>query len=361
MPDYIESIRIALENTYRRFKRKPLEIDISNIRWIIFSDQHRGQGDGADDFLKCKPFYHAALGYYLSAGYTLFLLGDAEELWESYPSQVIRMHADSLELERRFIEADPARYHRIFGNHDDLWSWRDRQGKQNLVQKYLAPYILRDNVDEGILFRISCRNGEVRELLMTHGHQGDFINDQISWLSRLVVRYIWRNIQRIFRIRSNTAAAHFELRGRQEKALYEWVVKKDGLMLICGDTHHPVFASKVHVEGILEDLEMLKKEWKRVRSISDKKDLQEIIDLECAELELARAKTEKRSKDWGLEGPGFKPCYFNSGACCFKDGDITGIEISEGKIRLVRWPDDNGHPRRKVLREADFEETLLCC
>lgn len=150
MPDYIESIRTALEKTYTKCRKNPIEVNVSDIRWIIFSDQHRGQGDGADDFLKCKSIYHAALGYYLSAGYTLFLLGDVEDLWESYPSQVIRMHRDSLELERRFIEASPDRYFRIFGNHDDLWSWRDRRGKQNLVRKFLAPYILRDTVGEGM-------------------------------------------------------------------------------------------------------------------------------------------------------------------------------------------------------------------
>jgi hypothetical protein len=32
------------------------------------------------------------------------------------------------------------------------------------------------------------------------------------------------------------------------------------------------------------------------------------------------------------------PCYFNTGCCSFGDGDITGLEISDGEIRLVRWP-----------------------
>ncbi len=32
-----------------------------------------------------------------------------------------------------------------------------------------------------------------------------------------------------------------------------------------------------------------------------------------------------------------KPCYFNSGCCCYPDGDITGIEIAHAEIRLVRW------------------------
>jgi len=34
------------------------------------------------------------------------------------------------------------------------------------------------------------------------------------------------------------------------------------------------------------------------------------------------------------------PCYFNAGCCSFGDGDITGIELQDGEIRLVRWPCD---------------------
>jgi hypothetical protein len=43
------------------------------------------------------------------------------------------------------------------------------------------------------------------------------------------------------------------------------------------------------------------------------------------------------------------PCYFNSGCCCFADGDVTGIEIADERIRLVRWLDDEQQPVRKVL------------
>jgi hypothetical protein len=48
------------------------------------------------------------------------------------------------------------------------------------------------------------------------------------------------------------------------------------------------------------------------------------------------------------------PCYFNTGCCAFEDGDITGIEIAEGEIRLVRWPDDDNRPMRKVLQSESL-------
>ena len=47
-----------------------------------------------------------------------------------------------------------------------------------------------------------------------------------------------------------------------------------------------------------------------------------------------------------------RPCYFNAGCCCFVDAKITGIEIADGDIRLVRWPDDNYRPNRKILQES---------
>jgi hypothetical protein len=46
-----------------------------------------------------------------------------------------------------------------------------------------------------------------------------------------------------------------------------------------------------------------------------------------------------------------KPTYFNSGCCCFDDGTITGVEIGEGYIRLIKWSLVNGKPERKVAEE----------
>ena len=53
-----------------------------------------------------------------------------------------------------------------------------------------------------------------------------------------------------------------------------------------------------------------------------------------------------------------KPCYFNSGCCCFLDGDITGIEIADGEIRLIRWPDDEGRPKPRVLESAKLKDVF---
>jgi hypothetical protein len=52
------------------------------------------------------------------------------------------------------------------------------------------------------------------------------------------------------------------------------------------------------------------------------------------------------------------PCYFNTGCCCLGDGDFTGLEIADGEIRLLRWPLDDGTPRRKVLAHRALDDVL---
>ena len=49
-------------------------------RFVVFSDAHRGDGSGADDFAANSLIFKCALDYYLAEGFTLVELGDAEEL-----------------------------------------------------------------------------------------------------------------------------------------------------------------------------------------------------------------------------------------------------------------------------------------
>ena len=53
-----------------------------------------------------------------------------------------------------------------------------------------------------------------------------------------------------------------------------------------------------------------------------------------------------------------KPTYFNSGCCCFTDGDITGIEIDRGCIRLVKWELVDESPARTVLEEVALSKII---
>jgi hypothetical protein len=71
------------------------------------------------------------------------------------------------------------------------------------------------------------------------------------------------------------------------------------------------------------------------------------------------AKLEKlaRSSVW-TGGANRSPSYFNAGCCCFPDGSITGLELSEGEMRLVRWDTVDGQPARRLLATAPVRELL---
>ena len=57
---------------------------------------------------------------------------------------------------------------------------------------------------------------------------------------------------------------------------------------------------------------------------------------------------------------GYLDTYFNTGCCCFDDGDITGIELDGDYIRLIKWaygPDKKS--KREVLEESKMEDLKL--
>ena len=60
----------------------------------------------------------------------------------------------------------------------------------------------------------------------------------------------------------------------------------------------------------------------------------------------------------GKEQHLIKPSYFNTGCCCFNDGDITGIEIENGYIRLIKWHEEDKTVSRKILEEKLLEDLL---
>src|SRR5689334_13735963 len=58
-------------------KRGPvLSFQHDTGRFIIFSDQHKGARDGADDFILSEPNYLAALDHYDKNNFYLVCLGD---------------------------------------------------------------------------------------------------------------------------------------------------------------------------------------------------------------------------------------------------------------------------------------------
>ena len=140
---------------------------------------------------------------------------------------------------------------------------------------------------EGLVLRYS-RTGQ--KLFVFHGHQADFKCDNLLLFSRLLVRHIWRRLKLLGIVGpfdSQNSVAPMGIIERQtiegsmvyykkkvERRVVEWLVPRRQVV-ICGHTHRPMFA-------------------------------------------------------------GYGASYFNAGGCVY-DGYITGLEIQDGEIRLIRW------------------------
>lgn len=209
----------------------------ANVRIVVFSDQHKGARDPADDFLRCEPAYCAALGWYFEQGYTLYVLGDAEELWENRPARILRAdtgYADVLELEAEFYRA--GRYERFFGNHDDLWS------HETAVVKHLDRFFPGIDVREALKLKITRPDAADGLLVFLHGHQATPDSDRGRFVSRLFVRFVWRPIHRRSGYTGVTPANGYALRADHDGAMSAWAGSHhDQPVLITGHTHRPVF------------------------------------------------------------------------------------------------------------------------
>jgi len=88
-------------------------------KFIIFSDQHKGRRNGADDFTPCEANYLHALEYYNGHDFCFINLGDSEELWENNIWQVKKKNKEVFDTEKKFIGRNKCI--KIFGNHDLFW------------------------------------------------------------------------------------------------------------------------------------------------------------------------------------------------------------------------------------------------
>jgi UDP-2,3-diacylglucosamine pyrophosphatase LpxH len=349
-PKYLAGVRKRLD---RLFETAPVEpFDAAGDRLIIFSDHHRGTGDGADDFRHCEGAYAAALAFYLESGYRLVLLGDAEELWEvTRPAAIFDHYGAVMELERAF--ATRGRLVRFWGNHDDRWS------HPKAVAGELAERIGGAPMREGLRLQATRAGGEPISIFLAHGHQGTPESDRFSQLARLPVRFIWPLVQRWQGATATTPAHDHALRARHDRAMFEWARERPGRILIAGHTHRPVFAGSTPDPPRTRPVHELEAALADARRSPDGSGAPEAAVL-AAELEYART-LDRRPEVVTTVSP---PCYFNTGCCSFPDGDVTGIEIAEGEIRLVRWPAslsdlrDGGagiDPGRRILARERLE------
>ena len=303
-------------------------------KYIIFSDQHKGAKNGADDFMLCEPNYLAALQHYYEQGFFFISLGDCEELWENTLAAVKKHQQPAFAKEKQFIEA--SRFIKIFGNHDLYWQ-NDPLAKWQLKEIYGCDV----PIYEGVLLQTIINNNPAG-VFCTHGHQGDSVSDG-NWFSKFFVSRIWAPLQSLLKINPNTPAYDAQLKTLHNRIMYEWSANRNNLLLITGHTHQPVFESLTHIERLYRQL-----------LFAEKNHDQERIDALHKEIEIRKFEYTHVSPDYLT----LKPTYFNSGCCCFSDGDITGIELEQNCIRLIKWHGKDGGTERVVLEEARLEEVL---
>lgn len=251
------------------------KIDDSS-KYIFFSDMHRGDDSASDEFTRNETVFLHALEYYYDRGYTYVEVGDGDELWEYADYKNIRLaHSDIFLAIKRFFDED--RFVLLYGNHNiylksqafvanNLYSYYDEfsQDTKELLPG-LTPY-------EALLLNYESSG---QEILVVHGHQGDFMNDQLWRASMLLMRFFWRYLHVVGFQNPASPAKNLYKRAKIEIKYKKWI-EKHKKIIICGHTHRPKFSERT------------------------------------------------------------EPPYFNTG-CCIHSKGLTGIEISDGNLMLVNW------------------------
>lgn len=267
-----------LSQVFESADRIPFD-DSSRI--ILMSDCHRGEGSQADEFFNNENLYISALNHYYSAGYMYIEIGDGDELWENKKfSDIINAHPNVFRLLKQFYREK--RLYFIYGNHDMI-KRNEKYVKANLYSYYdkqeerELPLFDNIRVHEGLVleYQIGPRQAANKKILLIHGHQVDFLNSTIWKFARFLVRYIWKPLE-LFGINNPTSPAqNQEKKEKIGRRLTDWTIRENQ-MLIAGHNHRPMFP-------------------------------------EIGE-----------------------PLYFNDGSCVHPLF-ITGMEISNGEITLVKW------------------------
>ena len=266
----------SLTKAYKEAKRIPFN---DKSKFIFFSDCHRGDGSFADDFANNRNVYQHALRYYYDNDFTYIELGDGDELWENlFFKDVLEANKSVyLQLQKFYLEN---RLEMIYGNHDMVYKNPD------IVKKNFSHYFdIKAGKELPLMPNLKFQEAIVlentetkQEIFLTHGHQADFMN-YVGWkINRFFVRILWKPLQ-IWGIKDPTSPAkNYIERLKVERKIKKWIADNGNKITIIGHTHRPHFPKPL--------------------------------------------KNELN--------------FFNDGSCVHPRS-ITGIEITEGKIALIKW------------------------
>ncbi|MFN2133417.1 MAG: metallophosphoesterase [Anaerolineae bacterium] len=283
----IDRVAIAhrrLDQVLGRAPRVPFDDD---SRIVLLSDCHRGDGGPTDAFAPNERLFCSVLQRYNREAFSYVEVGDGDELWHNRQmADICAAHPRAFELLHQLDRH--SRLHLLLGNHDLHSPLSDQIEKDGLV------------AHEGLVLEHAVTG---QQIFVVHGHQADLKSDALSPLSRLLIRKVWRPLQRLGLGHHTAPDTPARELSRPEAWLRRWV-RSDALAIedrirswlvqrrqvtICGHTHLPASAA-----------------------------------------------------------PGAPP-YFNTGSCTVA-GQLSGLEIDGGWITPVRWlgrpsPPDGDIPR----------------
>ncbi|WP_142784173.1 metallophosphoesterase family protein [Changchengzhania lutea] len=268
------SSKIRLDNAYN--KAKIIDFDDSS-KFILFSDCHRGDNSFADDFSNNRNIYYHTLKHYYTEGFQYCELGDGDELWENLSfKSIFYAHQNVYLLMKLFYTQ--GRLHMIWGNHDMVYR------NQDYVKKHIYSYFDKKlGKDVGLFNGIKYHEGIIlkhkhtnQELFLTHGHQADSWNFLFWKWSRFMVRALWKPLNVMGIVDPTSPAKNYSELIRIERKTKKWIVDNNNLLTIVGHTHRPRFPEPGDI------------------------------------------------------------AYFNDGSCVHPRS-ITGIEIEDGNISLIKW------------------------
>lgn len=243
-------------------------------RLVFMSDAHRGCGNWNDNFMDNQQLCFTALQYYYERGYSYFELGDGDELWENRSQKkIIEQYSHIFWILSKFYREN--RLYMLYGNHDRKKS-REEFLRKNFTEYYNECSRHMEPLFPDIKVYEAIRlEVEPGEIFLMHGHQGDLFNDYLHGLTGWLVRYLWTPLEEFGVHDPTRAAGNYRKCDKITKSM-ETFCRKKNMLMISGHTHRP----------------------------------------RCP-----------------LPGEG---CYFNDGSMVHPRC-ITALEISAGKVSLVKW------------------------
>lgn len=268
------SSKTRLDRAYRNAQRIAFD---DNSKIILFSDCHRGDNSFADDFANNRNIYFHALKHYYNEGFSYCELGDGDELWENLSfNAILNAHKNVYLLMKQFHDA--GRLHMIWGNHDMVY--RNPEYVEKHLSTYFDPKIGEDvelfcdlKYHEGIVLTHATSG---QELFLCHGHQADWWNYLFWKWSRFLVRILWKPLNVMGIADPTSPAKNYKELIKIERRTKKWIVDNNNLITIAGHTHRPRFPEPGDI------------------------------------------------------------AFFNDGSCVHPRS-ITGLEIENGSISLIKW------------------------